>query len=91
MKKIFLLIIACFAYVYAGCGAAVPSCAVFMDGNEVYPIRNVRIHDFHVGEAPHAHYLKITEGVRFTSSSVNGTPLPEQPEESPERVTLEVY
>ena len=65
--------------------------AVFMDGNEVYPIRNVRIHDFHVGEAPHAHYLKNTEGVRFTSSSVNGTPLPEQPEESPERVTLEVY
>ena len=29
--------------------------------------------------------------IRFTSSSVNGTPLPEQPEESPERVTLEVY
>ena len=41
MKKIFLLITACFASVYAGCGAAVhfcaavPSCTVAIDGGEI--------------------------------------------------------
>ena len=65
--------------------------AVFMDGNEVYPIRNIDIQDFHVEDASHSYYLMNTEQVRFEYSTVNGQPIPEHPEESKERVTLEVY
>lgn len=65
--------------------------AVFMDGNEVYPIRNIDIQDFHVEDASHSYYLMNTEQVRFKYSTVNGQPIPEHPEESKERVTLEVY
>lgn len=65
--------------------------AVFMDGNDDQKIRNIEIDNFHVASAQHPYYLKNTQDIRFTQSTVNGEAVPETPEEAAERVTLDVY
>lgn len=65
--------------------------AIFMDGYEEKPIRNIVIEQFHVQKAATPYYIRCTENIRFKNTSVNGQDLPEYPEEHKERVTLDVY
>ncbi len=65
--------------------------AVFMDGNEEKKIDDILIKNFVVENAQHPYYLMNTDKVTFKNSMINGTPVPETPEESPEKVTLDVY
>lgn len=65
--------------------------AIFMDGYEEKPIKNIEIEHFHVKKALHPYYLIFTEDIRFKEASVNGISLPEYPKNQKERVTLEVY
>lgn len=65
--------------------------AIFMDGYEEKPIRDIEIEHFHVQKAVYPYYLKCTESIRLKDATVNGKSLPENPEEHKERVTLDVY
>ena len=65
--------------------------AIFYDGNDEKPIRNVQVTDFHVAKAPHPWYLYRTEDCSFVDCTVNGEPVPEHPAESPERQTCDVW
>lgn len=56
--------------------------ALFMEGNERYPIRDVTIENFRVREAAHSHHLYRTERVRLLSCTIGGEPLPEHLAES---------
>ncbi|MBP1615527.1 MAG: beta-xylosidase [Bacteroidetes bacterium] len=65
--------------------------AIFMDGYEEKPIKDIEIENFHVRKATYPYYLKCIENVHLKDASVNGKSLPEYPEEHKERVTLDVY
>lgn len=65
--------------------------AVFIDGYEEMPVRDVVVENMDVGEAPFPYYVRCAQGVVFKDVTVNGEPLPESPEESIERKTLDVY
>lgn len=65
--------------------------AIFMDGYEEKPIKDIVIDHFHVKQAPHPYYLMCTKDILLKDASVNGKILPEYPEENKERVTLDVY
>ncbi len=65
--------------------------AIFYDGNDEKPIRNVKVTDFHVAKAPHPWYLYRTEDCSFVDCTVNGEPVPEHPAESAERQTCDVW
>ena len=65
--------------------------AIFYDGNDEKPIRNVQVSDFHVAKAPHPWYLYRTEDCSFEGSTVNGELVPEHPAESAERQTCDVW
>lgn len=65
--------------------------AIFMDGYEEKPIKDIYIEDFYVEKAPLPYYLYSTQRVNLKNVSVNGQPLPEQPESQKERQTLDVY
>lgn len=65
--------------------------AIFMDGYEEKPIKDIEIENFHVKKATYPYYLKCIENVHLKDASVNGKSLPEYPEEHKERVTLDVY
>ena len=65
--------------------------AIFMDGYEEKPIKDIEIENFHVKKATYPYYLKCIENVHLKDASVNGKSLPEHPEEHKERVTLDVY
>lgn len=65
--------------------------AIFMDGYEEKPIRDIEIEHFHVQKAVYPYYLRCTESIRLKDATVNGKSLPEYPEEHKERVTLDVY
>lgn len=65
--------------------------AIFMDGNEEKPIRNIAVDNFHVEQAARPYYLIFTENIAFTNSTVNGQPVPEYPEESTERQQCDVW
>lgn len=65
--------------------------AIYYDGNDQRPIRNITVTDFHVAHAPHPWYLYRTEGCTFHECSVAGQPVPEQPEESAERQICDVW
>lgn len=65
--------------------------AIFMDGYEEKPIRDIEIEHFHVQKAVYPYYLRCTESIRLKDATVNGKSLPENPEEHKERVTLDVY
>ncbi len=65
--------------------------AIFMDGYEEKPMRDIEIEHFHVRKAAYPYYLKCAENIRLKDTSVNGRNLPEYPEEHKKRVTLDVY
>ncbi len=65
--------------------------AIFMDGNEERKIDDIRISDFRVEQAAHPYYLMNTDRVVLDSVFVNNEALPAVPEQSAERVTLDVY
>lgn len=65
--------------------------AIYYDGNDQRPIRNIAVSDFHVERAPHPWYLYRTENCTFTDCTVAGQPVPQCPEESLERQTCDVW
>ncbi len=65
--------------------------AIFMDGNEEKKIDDIRISNFRVEQAAHPYYLMNTERVTLDSVFVNNEALPATPEQSVQRVTLDVY
>lgn len=65
--------------------------AVYMDGFEDKPIKDIEIKHFHVKDAPHPYYLKCTEDIQLINATVNGKELPVHPKEHDERVVLPVY
>lgn len=65
--------------------------AIFYDGNDEKPIRNIKVTDFHVAKALHPWYLYRTEDCSFVDCTVNGEPVPEHPAESTERQTCDVW
>lgn len=65
--------------------------AAFIDGYEEQPVRDIVIDNFTVRHAARPYYLRCTEDVVFNNVTVNGEALPEEPEESVERQTLDVY
>lgn len=65
--------------------------AIFMEGYEEKPIKNIKIEHFHVKNALHPYYLKCIDNVLLKNTSVNGKILPEQPKENKDRVVLDVY
>ncbi len=65
--------------------------AIFYDGNDEKPIRNIKVTDFHVTKALHPWYLYRTEACSFVDCTVNGEPIPERPAESAERQTCDVW
>ena len=65
--------------------------AIFMDGYEDKPIKDIVIDHFHVNQAKHPYYLKCTQDILLKDASVNGKSLPGYPEEHKERVVLDVY
>ena len=67
------------------------SYAIFYDGNDEKPIRNIKVTDFHVAKALHPWYLYRTEDCSFVDCTVNGEPVPEHPAESEERQTCDVW
>ena len=62
-----------------------------MDGNEEKKIDDILIKNFTVQHAEHPYYLMNTDKVIFENSSVNGEAVPQTPEQSTEKVTLDVY
>lgn len=65
--------------------------AIFVDGYEDKPIKDIEIEDFHVHKAAYPYYLRCTKDFRLKDVSVNGKGLPEVPEENKKRITLDVY
>lgn len=65
--------------------------AIFYDGNDEKPIRNIQVTDFHVSQTPHPYYLYRTQNCTFQDCTVNGQPIPEHPEESADRQQCDVW
>lgn len=65
--------------------------AIFIDGYEEKPIKNIEIEHFHVQKAPHPYYLRCVENICLKATFVNGQNLPEYPKKQKERVILDVY
>lgn len=65
--------------------------AIFMDGYEEKPIKDIRIEHFHVQNATYPYYIRCTEKIYLENTSVNRKSLPENPKQHKERVTLDVY
>jgi len=65
--------------------------AIFMDGYEQQPMRNIKIQNFSVENAKYPYYFRCVENVSLRNTFVNGKQLSEQPKESKERKTLDVY
>jgi polygalacturonase len=73
------------------CAGTSDNYAVFMDGYEDKPIKDIKINNFHVKKAAFPYYFKCTGNIRLENAFVNGRKLPETPEEQKERITLDVY
>ena len=65
--------------------------AIFMDGFEEKPIKDIEIENFYVQKANYPYYLKCTKNIRFKKAFVNGESLPEYPQEHKKRISLDVY
>lgn len=65
--------------------------ALYFDGNASAPITGVRVSDFSVLTAPHAHYLYQTRDCLFSNCRINGLLLPSQPKEDTERRQCDVW
>lgn len=67
------------------------SYAIYYDGNEEEPIRNISVNNFAVKEARNPYYLFKTKNCTFTNCKVNGNVLPETLPESKERLSCDVW
>ena len=56
--------------------------AIFIDGYEEKPIKNIEIEHFHVQKAPHPYYLRCVENICLKATFVNGQNLPEYTEKT---------
>lgn len=65
--------------------------AIYMDGYEDKPMKDIEINNFKVYKASHPYYLRCTDDVSLNETYVNGKLLPTQPEQHKERITLDVY
>ena len=65
--------------------------AIYYDGNEAEPIRNIAVEDFCVRKALHPHYLYYTKDCSFRDCWVNGVQLPEQIAEDKTRKACDVW
>lgn len=65
--------------------------AIYYDGNDSEPIRNISVENFSVDHAAHAHYLYKTHNCIFCNCSVNALPLPLSPLEDSERRSCDVW
>lgn len=69
------------------CGAY----AIYYDGNESEPIRDISVKQFTVDQATHPHYLYKTRNCTFENCSVNGKTLPTTLAEDTERKLCDVW
>lgn len=67
------------------------SYAIYFDGNEAEPIRDITVENFSVNKAPHPYYLYKTRRCSFVNCQVNGTALPRQLTESATRQQCDVW
>ncbi len=65
--------------------------AIFMDGYEEAPMRDIRVERFRTRRAAEPCYVRCAEEIRFDDVEVNGERLPIDPPRSAERKTLDVY
>ena len=65
--------------------------AIYYDGNDAEPIRNIKVENFEVEKAGHAHYLFKTKDCKFVNCKVNGEKIDEQPAEDSERKQCDVW
>lgn len=65
--------------------------AIYYDGNEAEPIRNISVTGFSVDKALHPHYLYKTRNCTFTDCSVNGKGIDKSPAEDTERRSCDVW
>jgi xylan 1,4-beta-xylosidase len=65
--------------------------AIFMDGYEEKPIRNIVIDNFHVAKAQNPYYFKCIKNILLKNSTINGEKILEVPKENKRHITLDVY
>ena len=65
--------------------------AIYFDGNEAEPIRNITVNNFIVDEAPRPYYLFHTRDCRFNGCKVGGKKLPVTLPESESRQQCDVW
>ena len=65
--------------------------AIYFDGNEAEPIRDIRVRNFSVADAPHPHYLFHTRRCTFEDCTVGGAVLPVTLPESAARQQCDVW
>lgn len=65
--------------------------AIYFDGNEEEPIRDIAVRNFAVEKAAHAHYLYKTVRCSFENAVVNGKRLPKRIKEDTERKSCDVW
>ncbi len=65
--------------------------AIYYDGNDAEPIRNIKVENFEVEKAGHTHYLFKTKDCKFVNCKVNGEKIDEQPAEDSERKQCDVW
>lgn len=65
--------------------------ALFFDGYETAPVRDITVENMIVENAPHPYYMRCTEDITLKDVVVNGEAVPHDYTESEERVTLDVY
>ena len=65
--------------------------AIYYDGNDAEPIRNISVTGFSVAKALHPHYLYKTRNCTFIDCSVNGEQIEECPAEDLQRRSCDVW
>ena len=65
--------------------------AVFIDGYEEEPIKDIHIENFHVEKAVFPYYIKHGDNIKLKDTTINNEVVPESPKESKKRKTLDVY
>ena len=65
--------------------------AIYFDGLEELPMRDIKVRDFEVDSATHAYYLFHVDDYRFENCRVNGDTLPERPALSEVRQMCDVW
>lgn len=65
--------------------------AIYIDGNDTEPIRDIDVENFEVKEAKNATYLYKTERCSFRNCKINGRLIPENPQQDTERKQCDVW